>query len=314
MAAGEQDFAYKRGVVLGLTLAEVLLLLVFCLLLASGFILTRAESQLAAAGGGDPQHQQANAEQLMNKLQAIKPQTQTVEDFTRDLVRAYEAQKLNPDRLLDKQTQALIDSVKDNAAAILAAKPPGQSMDQYGAAIAKRMAAPPDTAPGDRNGKHDWPPLINLSEADGYYFALGQARLTPSFEEQLHRAVVPKILQIIRDYGVDTIEVVGNTDELPLVGRKSNLDTMLAPVLRGDRPSEDLQPDDNAGLGMSRAVAVVRSLLSDPRLAGYDIHPLSAGQLIGTDHKLAIGGGSGDVKERRRIEIRLRRSDHTERG
>ena len=40
---------------------------------------------------------------------------------------------------------------------------------------------------------------------------------------------------------------------------------------------------------------------------GYTIHPLSAGQLIDVDHKLAVSGNTGDVKQRRRIEIRLRR-------
>lgn len=316
MAIGEQDFAYKRGVVLGLTLAEILLLLVFCLLLAAGFVLQQSEGkvQAAQAAADAAKADPSDLQGMVERLQVLKPSAQSVPDFTRDLMRAYELDKLNPDRLRDKNTQNFVESVKQNTEKLLAAKPPGQSMEEYVNEMAKRMATPPaPPAPppsqtaGDRTGKHNWPPIITLSEAGGYNFALGQAKLTPGFEAQLHDTIVPKILDIIRDYGVDAIEVVGHTDELPVAGKRSNLDTAMAPVLRGERSSDDLQGDDNTGLGMARAVAVVRSLLADPRLKGYTIHPLSAGQLIDVDQKLAVGGNTGDVKERRRIEIRLRR-------
>jgi hypothetical protein len=36
--------------------------------------------------------------------------------------------------------------------------------------------------------------------------------------------------------------------------------------------------------------------------------PLSGAQLVNTDETLAIGGSPGDIRERRRIEIRLRKS------
>ena len=70
-----------------------------------------------------------------------------------------------------------------------------------------------------------------------------------------------------------------------------------------------LTPGDNAGLGLARAVSVVSILRQSPKLAGYKMIPLSGGQLIDTDESLAIKGTSGgDVAQRRRIEIRLRKS------
>ena len=65
---------------------------------------------------------------------------------------------------------------------------------------------------------------------------------------------------------------------------------------------------DNAGLGFARAVAIVQILKGDRRLDGLTILPLSAAQLVGTDGKLSDGSSAGDVKERRRIEIRVRQN------
>ena len=45
---------------------------------------------------------------------------------------------------------------------------------------------------------------------------------------------------------------------------------------------------------------------------GLTILPLSAAQMIDVDGKLSNGSKGGDVKERRRIEIRVRQSDGTE--
>src|SRR5262245_29589591 len=37
----------------------------------------------------------------------------------------------------------------------------------------------------ERKGEHDWPPIINLSEAKGYSFETLKAELTPDFENKL---------------------------------------------------------------------------------------------------------------------------------
>jgi hypothetical protein len=69
-----------------------------------------------------------------------------------------------------------------------------------------------------------------------------------------------------------------------------------------------LVPADNAGLGLARAVSVVSVLRHDPRLANYKLIPLSGAQLVNTDETLATQGAHGDIPQRRRIEIRLRKS------
>ena len=69
-----------------------------------------------------------------------------------------------------------------------------------------------------------------------------------------------------------------------------------------------LQWADNAGLGLARALSVVERLSADPRLRNFRILPLSAAQLIGTDGRITHWDSHGDVRERRRIEIRMRKS------
>jgi hypothetical protein len=118
-----------------------------------------------------------------------------------------------------------------------------------------------------------------------------------------------QITALIKKYDVDVIEVVGHTDEQPVGLRQSNLDRDLVPVLRNYASIASLVPADNAGLGLARAVSVVSVLGRNPLLWGYKLIPMSGAQLVNTDETLAIDGAfSGDIRERRRIEIRLRKS------
>jgi outer membrane protein OmpA-like peptidoglycan-associated protein len=162
----------------------------------------------------------------------------------------------------------------------------------------------------EKKGEHDWPPIINLSEAQGYFFATGKAEIDPDFENHLRTVIVPQLVQLTGQYGVGTIEVIGHTDEQRITQRTSNLDTFLLDTLHDTANVSALIPADNAGLGLARAVAVTRILAQDDRLRPYTILPLSAGQLITPSDRLTAGGGGAD-KERRRIEIRLRRSNPT---
>ena len=156
---------------------------------------------------------------------------------------------------------------------------------------------------------HQWPPIIRLSEADGNFFRTGSAELSPEFRERLLASTPEQIVALIKKYDVDVIEVVGHTDEQPVGLRQSNLDRDLVPVLRNYASIASLVPADNAGLGLARAVSVVSVLGRSPLLSGYKLIPMSGAQLINTDETLAIAGSfSGDVRERRRIEIRLRKS------
>jgi len=53
---------------------------------------------------------------------------------------------------------------------------------------------------------------------------------------------------------------------------------------------------------------VVKVLAADARLGAFRILPLSGAQLIDTDGRLTRWDEQGDVRERRRIEIRMRKS------
>jgi flagellar motor protein MotB len=145
-----------------------------------------------------------------------------------------------------------------------------------------------------------------LTEADGFYFQSGSAELSEAFRDKLRRTIMDRIAELARVYKVDLVEVVGHTDEVPLRGQVSDLDESLLPFLRGGKAS--MTAADNVGLGMARAASVVKTLLEDGRLAHLTLVPYSAGQVILTTNRLSQGNARYAQKERRRIEIRLRRS------
>ena len=71
-----------------------------------------------------------------------------------------------------------------------------------------------------------------------------------------------------------------------------------------------LEPADNAGLGLARAISVANVLRGNPALSGITVLPLSAAQLILPGDTLTVGQ-AGNVETRRRIEIRIRRREAT---
>src|ERR1019366_2725418 len=118
--------------------------------------------------------------------------------------------------------------------ALVADKKLGDLTPQEIAAIIDKGLSPAKPAEvADSKKGHNWPPIINLSEAGGYYFATGSAGLTPNFATQLRTVVVDKLLEIADSYDVDVIEVIGHTDEQPVNGRASNLDRALSSVTSG---------------------------------------------------------------------------------
>jgi len=157
-------------------------------------------------------------------------------------------------------------------------------------------------------GKHNWPPIIPLKEADGYFFLIGSAQPSVEFEVKLREAVVPEIVKYAREFKTDVVEVVGHTDEQRIQGLSSNLDWTTFEVLLRNESAGKMVAADNAGLGFARAVAIVQILRRDPRLKDMTILPLSAAQVVDTSGKLAAGTSGGDEKQRRRIEVRLRQS------
>ena len=154
------------------------------------------------------------------------------------------------------------------------------------------------------------PPIVTLSEADGFSFATGSAELTPAFEARLRDEIAPKLLVMGSRYNAFVVEVVGHTDSIPMRGDTglggSNLDQKLAPWLLRETNAAPVA-GDNVGLGMARAVAVARVLRNDALAENFTVVPLSAGPFLHPNDTMQVGTEATSDARRRRIEIRLRR-------
>lgn len=328
---------HRRGLVLGFTLAEVLLLLLFLLLLILGARLVdlqrrvELQRQLIDSETSDIAHSAPDKQQTQSDwIKELERENEKLRVALLPVVPLMdEAQRINPRdppaalkrglailknvgyntplaevRRLSPEIAAVIDHASNvnsnNPAAVLRS-----GLTQ----LAKAAAQIAEDQTEQTSGKHDWPPIISLSEADGYFFHSGSAELSPKFRAAISKKIVGELLEIVRKFeGVNVVEVVGHTDEQPFAGRPSNLDLLLPRLLRGES-SDRLIPSDNAGLGLARAVSVARVLLDDPRLSELRILPMSGAQLISTGDTLSVKGVHESVRQRRRIEIRLRRSD-----
>lgn len=329
MTMHEQERAYKLGVVLGLTLAEVVILVVFCLLLLFALSFKLSEQSAATPRSW----QDSEARRVIDQLETARRPGESWTEFWRRVLIVYKEATAPPPKAPEGPSDS---EVARKVVVDMDAKRGGVALDEFWRktwlasqeseklkeelrkvrdALAQTEARLKEcqsrlhacdlktARPG-----HTWPPIIRLREAEGFTFTVGDARLSKDFEAALANAVIPKILKYVEEYGVDIIEVVGHTDEQPVQGRLSTLDLMLLRFLRGETAGA-LVAADNAGLGIARAASVTRFLMNDPRLQQYHILPLSSAQVLDTTGKLADGKNPGDVRERRRIEIRLRRSD-----
>ncbi|WP_421761508.1 hypothetical protein [Devosia sp.] len=338
MSVAESERGHRRGVVLGFTMAEILLLLLFCLLLISTTALLDKDKeieglkqQVAVAAGLDARALPEAALQLQMLLLKLFPggvpklsaadfsklwetivlarDMQTVAaasgvesadelaqvltvfgDTTGRSASAEEVQKLMAvlDRLVSAGAGSLTEPQLESLVGSVAAGPAAES-----------------TPPGNR-----WPPIISL-DGNKYRFKTGSAEITPDFESYLVEDAAAKIAALLRQYDADVIEIVGHTDEQviePREQKESNLDRVALPALNGETDQE-LIPVDNAGLGLARAIEVARVLRNQPELKGMKVVPLSAGQLLRKGDLLSPGGGAAlNDPDRRRIEIRVRRS------
>jgi flagellar motor protein MotB len=332
----QQRSSYRQGLVLGLTMAEIMLLLVFCLLIAMATFLKSEQTKLADAKQQLKQQQAQNHRDrdvvaalrqtpaLAEKLQSLSGLTdpKEIDQYWRELVdsrtamadleksgvsvkelrdRITDVEKLrgkgiDPDKAL--RDADVIGAI--NRAMTKPGQPPASTLAILDA-IERGLAGPEPTG-------HQWPPIITLSDAGGYSFRSGSAELSPTFHDTLVKKTPNDILAYVKKYDVDVIEVVGHTDEQPLGIRPSNLDGNLLSVLKNTSTVASLTPADNAGLGLARAVSVVSVLRQSGLLEGYKLIPLSGAQLVNTDETLAILGAPSDDPQRRRIEIRLRKS------
>lgn len=170
-------------------------------------------------------------------------------------------------------------------------------------ACSPQVTAPP--LPPDR------PPILNLTEKGGFYFASGSITISPEFRERLITKVVPQIIYLGTLYHADVLEVIGHTDDVPVKGgTTSSMDQRLTSFVNGGAAGDSTPAvGDNVDLGMGRAAAVIRVLREDSKLRGMVLLPLSAGQTTGPDDRLLEDEKIPAVpdEQRRRIEIRLRR-------
>jgi flagellar motor protein MotB len=333
----QQRSSYQQGLVLGLTMAEIMLLLVFCLLIAMATFLKTEQTKLADVKHQLEQQQAQNQRDrdvvaalgqnaaVADKIKSLSGLTdpKEIDQYWIELVDAKTAMAdLRKSGVSIKELRDRIPDIEKLRAKGIDADKALHDADVVGA-INRAMTKPGQppastlaildaiergmTGPGP--GGHQWPPIITLSEAGGYSFRSGSAELSAPFHDTLVKKTPSDILQYIKKYDVDVIEVVGHTDEQPLGIRQSNLDRDLLSVLKSTTNVATLIPADNAGLGLARAVSVVSVLRQSPLLAGYKLIPLSGAQLVNTDETLAILGGiPADIPQRRRIEIRLRKS------
>jgi outer membrane protein OmpA-like peptidoglycan-associated protein len=287
-----QEKQYRRGLILGLTIAEIMILLIFLLLMALASALAAREAKVKALDAG-------GASKLVEAVQQAYPDAKTSDEFYKELVRSIQTRKAVEQTGLKGAQERLQEYADVGQSAVEAAERSGfKDPRQFVENALKKAAA---------GKKGEWPPFFSLSEAGGYYFESGKATLKPAFDRNLRTVVVPLLRKNIDDYGVDVVEVIGHTDEVPMSGQ-SNLDSRLIAASASQFPIGALQSTDNAGLAIARAVAVVHVLRADPRLRGVTILPLSGAQMIVPNDRPALGSAKGDDQSRRRIEIRLRRS------
>ncbi|MBY5565292.1 OmpA family protein [Rhizobium leguminosarum] len=302
---------YNRGLILGLTMAESMLLLVFCLLLVSAALVTaerkkryeaerelRVTEQKLAELKKDNFDATARVVELQARLGAgnLSPiDREKFEKEWRELISARQAvdrlHKSGVEMTELEKLAALRKVLNDN----------GIDLDAAPAEI-KRLVSAKTAA----KSTHEWPPIINLSEAGGYYFRSGSAELTNEFQQKLSTSISNQIADNLSRYQVDLIEVIGHTDEQPLARTGSNLDKTFIDVLDNKLPITSLEPADNAGLGLARAIAVANILKANPKLRQATVLPMSAAQLI-LPGDTVTAGQAGNVEARRRIEIRIRR-------
>ncbi|KPF78326.1 hypothetical protein IP88_04000 [alpha proteobacterium AAP81b] len=295
----QNERQYRRGLVLGLTVAEIMILLIFVLLMALAAALQKRDRDIEKTQQQLALLDRGGASRLVEKLQQEYPQARNQDEFFKELVRAIEARRQVERGGTGLARKQLLEDAAIGRDVRQAAEKDGVADPR---AYAKALAAN-----ANRSRKGEWPPFVSLSEAGGYYFDPGKATLRPEFERNLVSQVIPMLARNLAEYDVDVIEVIGHTDEVPMVGT-SNLDAQLVAASAGRFPIPDLRSTDNAGLAMARAVSVVHVLRADKRLAGARILPLSGAQMIVPVDRLSDGTAQGSDQRRRRIEIRLRRS------
>ena len=234
-----QSSSYRQGLVLGLTMAEIMILLVFCLLIAMATFLRKEQTrsdlaikqlqELQLAGEADRRLVDALkgnprvADLLKDAIGSDNPVI--INEFWRDLIEGRDVAAaagaagltVADIRKSGKDLKVLV------AKGITADKAVRDASIAAGAdkAMAGKGPVTPETVTNVINkayaehgaGGHKWPPIITLNDTNGQFFRSGSAELNPDFRQALIEKTSPTILQLLKEFRRDVIEVVGHTDE-----------------------------------------------------------------------------------------------------
>lgn len=305
----EGERGHRRGVVLGLTMAEMMLLLLFCLLLVSGALLQQQEKKVAAAEQRVDELVAAGANEASPSEKKRVAEERKELEMLRQETRKWA--ELLPAAYKPTATGAVPDEIWRE---LKVAQEIGRAMVDRGLTLVEtisRVDTVVELEPPSPSG-HDWPPMITLGN-DEFRFVTSSAELSDAFRKRLETDIAQQVRDLLQQYDVDVVEVVGHTDEQPIKStQQSTLDTLAIPVLNGEAPITDLKPVDNAGLGLARAIAVANVLERELGSTGVKIVPLSGAQLILPGDIVSTGLNPNDDRNRRRIELRVRRSNASE--
>lgn len=317
----EAERGHRRGVVLGLTMAEIMLLLLFCLLLAAAGLLEESKDKLDAATARALAAEASLAGAGLSLPAPLVPPVASAAGLAAQLAAlqlSFSEQGVELERLkaLETRLQQAFPAIDRNVTdetwrELVLAEEAGSSMLETGATLQEALAAietaqaPPAPSPGDK----DWPPMIRL-DSDTFRFVRNSAELSDDFRARLQSDVANQLAQLLIEFDADVVEVVGHTDEQGISAtRISTLDDLAIGAMGGVVPITELVPTDNAGLGLARAISVANALGNALTVEGVKIIPLSAAQLVKPGDVISDGLHPGDDADRRRIEIRVRRSD-----
>jgi outer membrane protein OmpA-like peptidoglycan-associated protein len=293
-------------------MAELLLLLVFCLLLASVAVVADKQKQINSLESSQPQAAgtlQAQLKRAEIELQNYTENAPTefknlsapiTSDDWHELIRARDVV-----RKMGLQGETLTEQTA--AETVAAAAKLRQIAAERNVDVDTLVAQLGTTTPADDPGHH-WPPIITLGN-DKFRFPINSAELSPDFKTRIQSDIADQVRDLLSRYDVDVVEVVGHTDEQPINStQQSTLDNDAIGALNGRRPISDLKPADNAGLGLARAIAVANALKAAGLPGNVKVIPLSAAQLVLPGDQVSDGSKIEDSPQRRRIEIRVRRS------
>ncbi len=156
------------------------------------------------------------------------------------------------------------------------------------------------------------PPILEIRDENSR-FEPGSAVVPPAMLDYIKIKLVPNIKKTTKDYNINTVEIIGHTDEQPIGTSTSNLDNYLERAANLKSSMSNLKAGSNADLGLMRSLAVVQELLriqrKDKSMAGIKFRAYSAAQLIlpnGDFAPIPQQQRQSEAK-RRRIEIRFTR-------